>query len=169
MPFIVTDDGWIEIAGRVAPCVLGRGGVKPASHKIEGDGATPLGAWPIRGVLYRADRVARPETRLPVEAIRETDGWCDSPDDAAYNCPVTLPYDASHERMWRDDHVYDLVAVLGHNDDPVIAGAGSAIFLHLEQPDRRPTEGCVAISRDDFLALVSAARPGDVLEVRRAG
>jgi L,D-peptidoglycan transpeptidase YkuD (ErfK/YbiS/YcfS/YnhG family) len=91
--------------------------------------------------------------------------WCDAPDDPAYNRPVTLPYPASAERLWRDDGVYDLIVVLGHNDDPVIAGAGSAIFLHLARPDYAPTQGCVALAAGDLEALLRVARPGDVLVI----
>ena len=70
-------------------------------------------------------------TSLPLRAITADDGWCDAPDDPNYNRLVKLPYPASAEHMWREDHLYDLVAVLGYNDDPVVPGKGSAIFLHV--------------------------------------
>ena len=68
--------------------------------------------------------------------------------------------------MWRDDDLYDLVVILGHNDDPVVPGAGSAIFLHLARPGYDPTEGCVALARADLEALLAEAQPGDALEIR---
>ncbi len=49
-----------------------------------------------------------------------------------------------------------MVVVLGHNDDPVAPGAGSAIFLHVARPDFGPTEGCVAVRREDLLAILAA-------------
>lgn len=166
MVFVSTVDGWMEGGGLQARCALGKGGLKPAADKREGDGASPIGLWPIRRVLYRPDRLARPETALPVEPIKPEDGWCDAAGDPAYNRPVTLPYPASAERLWRDDHVYDVVVVLGHNDDPVVDGMGSAIFWHCAQPDYRPTEGCVALARDHLLAMLARARPGDAVEIR---
>jgi L,D-peptidoglycan transpeptidase YkuD (ErfK/YbiS/YcfS/YnhG family) len=42
---------------------------------------------------------------------------------------------------------------------------GSAIFLHLVQPDRSATAGCVAVSREDMLDLLARARPGDALAI----
>ena len=104
-------------------------------------------------------------TGLPVAAISAQDGWCDDPDDPAYNRPVVLPYPARHERMWRSDHLYDLVCVLAHNDDPPRPGLGSAIFLHLAQPDYAPTEGCIALSRPDLETLLAEAAPGSALAV----
>jgi L,D-peptidoglycan transpeptidase YkuD (ErfK/YbiS/YcfS/YnhG family) len=166
MIFTAFSDGRFDLAGRKVRCALGKGGVVAASHKREGDGATPLGDWPLRRLLYRADRGPAPETALPASPIAPEDGWCDAPGDAAYNCPVSHPYPASAERMWRDDPLYDLVVVLGHNDDPVVAGAGSAIFLHVAKPGYAPTEGCVALSREDLEALLRIAAPGDVLRVR---
>jgi L,D-peptidoglycan transpeptidase YkuD (ErfK/YbiS/YcfS/YnhG family) len=159
-------EGLLELGGRAMRCALGRGGVRPAGEKREGDGASPAGIWPIRRLLYRPDRGPPPETGLPVQPIAPDDGWCDAPDDPAYNRPVKLPYPASCERMWREDGVYDLVVVLGHNDDPPVARLGSAIFLHLNRPDYSPTEGCVALARPDLEALLAAARPGDALEIR---
>jgi len=165
MIFTAHQNGQFDLAGRSVSCVLGRGGVKPAAEKREGDGATPLGLWPIRRLLYRPDKTPPPRTGLPVHAIQPHEGWCDAPDDPAYNQPVRLPYPASAEQMWRADSVYDLVCILGHNDSPPVPGLGSAIFLHLVQPDRRPTEGCIALAREDMLALLALARPGDSLAV----
>ena len=111
--------------------------------------------------FYRADRIARPETALPLRAIQQDDGWCDAPGDANYNRLVKLPYPASAETMWRDDHLYDLVAVLGYNDDPVVPGRGSAIFLHLARRDYSHTHGCVALKQDDVVAAIEQLAPGD--------
>ena len=115
----------------------------------------------MRRLLYRADRLAAPRTGLPSAAIAEDDGWCDAPDDARYNQQVKLPYGASHERLWRDDGLYDLLVVLGHNDAPVRPGMGSAIFLHCAQDEFTPTEGCVALQKSALLALLDIAGPGD--------
>lgn len=165
MLFRASSSGHFLFNAISARCVLGKGGVIPAAEKREGDGASPLGVWPIRRVLYRADRLPQPVTGLPIAAISPDDGWCDDPADPLYNRPVTLPYPASAERMSRDDHVYDVVVVLGHNDDPVVPGAGSAIFWHLAREDWRPTEGCVAVTLDTMLAALAAAQPGDAVEI----
>ena len=165
MIFNAYSDGFVAIGEREAPCALGPTGVIDAEDKREGDGATPLGVWPIRRVLYRPDRIERPVTKLPTQPIRAYDGWCDEPADAAYNRAVTLPYPTSAERMWRADELYDVVAILGHNDDPPVPGMGSAIFLHCAKPGYPPTQGCVALARADLLDLLALAAPGDALAV----
>jgi L,D-peptidoglycan transpeptidase YkuD (ErfK/YbiS/YcfS/YnhG family) len=139
-------------------CALGRAGISRDKH--EGDGATPAGSFVLRRVFYRPDREAKPQSFLPCQALTPEDGWCDDPADPAYNQPVRLAYRASAEALWRSDHVYDLIVVLGYNDAPVVKGRGSAIFLHLAQPDYAPTAGCVALARDDLLALLRAADAG---------
>lgn len=166
MIFTATADGWFTWDGQCVRCAIGKGGAKPAAGKREGDGATPLGKWPIRRLLYRGDRGGEPITALPALPIGRADGWCDAPGDTNYNRPITLPYPASAEHLWREDHIYDLIVVLGHNDDPPVAGLGSAIFLHLARPDYSPTQGCVALAREDLEAVLAAARPGDVLAIR---
>ncbi|MDJ0981333.1 MAG: hypothetical protein QNI94_06905, partial [Kiloniellales bacterium] len=103
-------------------CALGPGGCR--RDKREGDGATPIGSWPMRRVLFRPDRMAAPVTALPVAPLDPKDGWCDDPEDPLYNQPVTLPYGASHEVLWREDEIYDVIVILGHNDDPPVPGAG---------------------------------------------
>ncbi len=156
--------GTLRLGERTFACVLGRAGV--VTHKHEGDGATPVGRFPLRRVLYRADRGPAPETSLPVEIIGRSAGWCDAPDDARYNQPVTLPYPASAESLWRDDSLYDVVVVLGHNDDPVIAGMGSAIFMHVAPAGGKPTAGCVALEPADLREVLKAIQPGAMIEIR---
>ena len=137
------------------PCAVGKSGVR--LDKTEGDGATPAGCWPIRRVLYRADRLALPETSFPCAALQPHDGWCDAPGDANYNRQVCLPYPGRYELLWREDEIYDVVVVLGYNDAPVRPGAGSAIFLHLARRDLAPTEGCVALRPEDLLTFLKLA------------
>ena len=154
--------------GRRLRCALGRGGV--GAGKCEGDGLTPEGAWPMRRLLYRPDRLARPETGLAVAPLAPEDGWCDEPADPRYNRPVTLPHGAHAEALWREDGVYDLIVPLGYNDDPVIAGHGSAIFLHVARAGYAATEGCVALALPDLLAVLRTADGGSrVVISRQAG
>jgi L,D-peptidoglycan transpeptidase YkuD (ErfK/YbiS/YcfS/YnhG family) len=141
------------------PCAIGRGGRRP--KRREGDGVTPMGRWPVREVLYRADRMRRPATGLPVRALRPGDGWCDDPADRNYNRRVQLPFPRSHEGLWRQDHLYDLIVVLGYNDRPRSLGRGSAIFMHLARPGYTPTAGCIALSRGDMLKVLARLRRGD--------
>lgn len=155
--------GVVRWDDRQAPCALGPGGIR--RDKREGDGVTPAGLFPLRRILYRADRIERPRTTLPVAAIEPDDGWCDAPRDLAYNTHVKLPFDASHEVLWRDDHLYDLLVVVGHNDDPVLAYGGSAIFLHLARDDFSPTHGCIAMRREDLEALIEASDRATMLKI----
>ena len=138
------------------PCALGRAGILVA--KREGDGGTPDGIFPLRELRYRADRIKTPPaTSLPIHAMEPGDGWCDDPKNTDYNRLVRLPSPARAENMWREDHLYDLVAVIGCNDDPVVPGAGSAIFLHVAneiEGQLMPTEGCVALREGDLLRIL---------------
>jgi L,D-peptidoglycan transpeptidase YkuD (ErfK/YbiS/YcfS/YnhG family) len=109
----------------------------------------------LREVFYRADRIARPVTALPVRPLAAHYGWCDAPADARYNRLVRLPYGASTERLWRADRVYDLIVVVGYNDAPVVPGKGSAIFLHVARANYAPTAGCVAFARSHLLAILA--------------
>ena len=164
MEITVWPPGHLQWLGKRVRCALGRGGVR--ADKREGDGATPAGSFPLRRVMYRADRLAAPETALPVRALGHDDGWCDDPEHPAYNRPVTAPFAARHERLWRDDALYDVVVELGFNDDPVEVGRGSAIFLHRARPGYGPTEGCVTLALEDLLALLGDCDGDTTLTVR---
>ncbi|SOB93548.1 L,D-transpeptidase family protein [Rhodobacter maris] len=162
MDLIVTRQGdiWQARYGeKVWQAGVGRGGIAP--KQVEGDGISPIGCWPIRRVLYRADKLGEaPASVFPTETIAADDGWCDAPEHPDYNRPVKRPFAASHEEMWRADDLYDIVVVLGHNDDPVVPGAGSAVFLHVASAGYGATAGCATLTRADLLEFLALAAPG---------
>ncbi len=167
--YVNTKTRKLECAGQSVVCAIGRSGACLASDKREGDGFTPLGTYPLRWVYARPDRVHQLETKLPVVWLQADDGWCDAVGDAHYNQPVRHPYPASAEHLWREDGLYDVIVVLGHNDDPVVSGLGSAIFLHccLHQADGtlKPTAGCVAIERAQLIDILAHCETGTMIEI----
>ncbi|TAN59173.1 MAG: hypothetical protein EPN26_00365 [Rhodospirillales bacterium] len=147
-------------------CALGRNGI--STNKREGDGTTPAGVFPLRQVFYRPDRIETVRTRMTLWPLTPADGWCDDPESADYNRAIHLPFNARFEKMWREDGLYDLGCVLGYNDDPVVPGLGSAIFLHVASPGFTPTEGCVALTFDHLRLLLERLGPGDAMEIQTA-
>ena len=146
-----------------AAAAVGRSGV--TVDKREGDGATPAGSYPLISVFYRADRIEAPVSQLPVIPLAPNHAWVDDPADANYNRPVALPYPASAEPMWREDELYDALVVIGYNMDPVMSGAGSAIFLHIATPDFAPTAGCIAVAKEVLLGLLPVLGPGSTITI----
>ncbi len=163
MKLVLETDNCLRWPNGHCPAVIGKGGLIALDNKREGDGATPCGEFEFRRVLYRADRLDAPQTSLPCRAIDPNDGWCDDPDDPAYNQPVYLPYRASAESLFRDDHLYDLLVVLGHNDQPPQPGFGSAIFFHLARKDGSGTRGCIAIAKEDMQRILQLVTKASVL------
>lgn len=157
--------GTLICGERSYACALGRGGVRADKH--EGDGATPAGVFSLRRLFYRPDRLEKPVCGLPITPMAPDDGWCDAPDDPAYNTLVHLPIAASAENLWREDRVYDLIAVIGYNDAPVAPGKGSAIFMHVATPDLAPTAGCVALTKDDLLSVLKDLGVDSMIAIQR--
>lgn len=136
------------------PAWIGKKGSICADKKREGDRKTPLAILHPLALLYREDRVNRPQTQLPVNSLRRWDGWCDDPHSPSYNQPVHLPFGASAERLWRADRLYDLLIILDWNMNPVKKNKGSAIFMHLVEEDKKGTQGCIALQKKDLLELL---------------
>lgn len=158
--------GELRVGDWEAPCALGRSGILEA--KREGDGGTPIGSYPLRTLFYRPDRMAPPQAGLQPLPLQKDFGWGDDPaDPESYNRLVLLPLRTGHERLWREDALYDLIIVIGYNDAPPIPGRGSAIFLHLARPDYGPTEGCVAVSHPDMLALLQRIDRASTIDIQR--
>ncbi len=153
---VVNSSGVLRFNNKEYRCALGKGGVR--IDKQEGDGATPIGCFPIRKVYYRPDKFERPpKTVFPTQALTKDDGWSDDVNLPEYNTHVKIPYNGSHEKLWRDDNLYDVIVVLGYNDNPTISGKGSAIFMHVAGEGYTPTEGCIALSKEDLLEILEVA------------
>lgn len=134
--------------------------------KREGDGKTPIGAFALRECYHRADRFDDPiNTELTLKKITPVMGWCDAPHRAEYNTRVRIPFDASHEELWKEDLTYDIFIPLGYNDDPVESNKGSAIFFHLIDKDYGTTQGCIAIAKADMLELLPLLGPDTVMHI----
>jgi L,D-peptidoglycan transpeptidase YkuD (ErfK/YbiS/YcfS/YnhG family) len=161
---VVYEHGVLSWPGGSARAACGLGGVRV--DKREGDQTSPAGRFPLLRAFYRADRLAAPRTALPLAMLTASDGWVDDPADPRYNTLVALPYPASHEELWREDGLYDLIVVIGYNTDPVVPGRGSAIFLHVARPDFSGTEGCIAVAREVLPPLLGLLGPGSTLTIR---
>ena len=145
--------GILTIEGRAVPVALGRRGI--AVNKREGDEATPRGSFHPLRLWWRADRMPRPRTGLPMRRITRSDAWCENPGDRRYNRAIRLNDHAKGDRLWREDSLYDLIVEIDHNTHPRVAGRGSAVFVHLARPGLLPTAGCIAMPRNELLRLVS--------------
>ena len=161
---LVYEESVLSWPGGSARAACGKAGV--VADKREGDHASPAGTFPLLRAFYRPDRLAAPKTALPLAALTPQDGWCDDPADPNYNRPVALPYPASHEDLWRDDGLYDVIVVIGYNTAPVVPGKGSAIFLHCASPDFAGTEGCIAITRETLVEVLALLGPGSTIAIR---
>jgi len=155
--------GFLSYKNRTIICSLGKSGT--CTFKNEGDGATPVGKFELLYGLYRKDRVTLPATQFPFFEIKEDNGWCDGPKHPQYNQPVRLPFAASHEKMFRKDGVYDICIILNYNIWPISQNRGSAIFFHLMNEEKGPTEGCVAIEKDQMLKLIPHLKPGMMMNI----
>jgi len=134
-------------------CSIGKRGI--SSKKKEGDKCTPRGKFLFKAVLYRKDRVNYIKTHLKKIIIKKNLGWCDDPRSKHYNKLVKLPFQFSHEKLYKKKNVYDIVLVLSYNLNPIIKNKGSAIFLHLADKKYKPTNGCVAISKKNMKSLLT--------------
>ena len=137
----------------------------------EGDAKTPLGDYTLRFGFYRADRLPKPKSKLNFRALSPEDGWCDAPNDPAYNRYIRLPYTASHEKLWREDGAYDIILVLSHNDSPPQGNKngpalGSAVFIHVAQPDDRKTLGCIALAPEDMVQILPKLYLGQHVKIQ---
>ncbi len=152
-------------AGPLALAVsLGRGGIR--ADKREGDGGTPRGLFRLRRLWWRADRAPRPRTLLPVRPIRRDDAWSEDPADRRYNRAFRRKPDENGDRLWRDDHLYDLIIEIDHNTRPRISKRGSAVFVHLAREGFSPTAGCVGLKRNSLMRLLERVGPRTWIHIR---
>jgi len=133
-------------------CSIGKSYI--TNSKEEGDLATPKGIFGLGTLYYRKDRIALPKCKIKKKIIKRNMGWCDDSKSKKYNKEISFPFKFKAEKLYRKDNIYDLLINIKYNYRPVVKGKGSAIFLHLANKKYKPTKGCVAISKKDFLKIL---------------
>ncbi len=147
-------DGWAQAeAVPSAPGVLGRNGVTTAKH--EGDGSTPAGFYGL-GPCYGEDET--PATAMKYQQIKKGDYWVDDASSKYYNTFVHEDNYAGRKGWQTGENLFDLLryyrymVVIQYNTDPIVPGAGSAIFLHCQAGDP-DTSGCVSTKEATMFAI----------------
>ena len=144
-------------------CCVGRSGIKKV--KKEGDFSTPKGTFKIGLLYYRKDRVKLPRCQIKKKIIKKNMGWCTDSRSKKYNKEIYFPSKFRAEKLYRKTHVYDLIIHIKHNSSPTQKYKGSAIFLHIAKKNYKKTEGCVAISKKDFLMLIPLINKKTLLSI----
>ena len=133
-------------------CSIGKSGL--TLSKKEGDLATPKGLFELGLLYYRSDRIKSLKCKIKKRVIKKNMGWCDDIRSKNYNQEIYFPFKYKAEKLYRRDKIYDIFIDIKYNRSPVINGNGSAIFLHLSDKKYRPTRGCIAIQKKDFLEIL---------------
>ena len=131
-------------------CSIGKKGIR--KNKLEGDFYTPSGKFKVGKLYWRPDRVKLPKTKLLCKKIKKNMGWCNDVSSQFYNKEIKIKKNIKHEKLYRNDYKYDYFILIKYNYKKTIKNKGSAIFIHLTK-NYKPTEGCIAISKKDFLIL----------------
>jgi L,D-peptidoglycan transpeptidase YkuD (ErfK/YbiS/YcfS/YnhG family) len=160
---IVKKSGYLKYKNFIFRCALGKNSVKKKMQ--EGDNITPKGIFKITKIYYRQDKIKKIKTLIKKIKIRKEMGWCDDPRSIFYNKQIKLPSKFSYERLYRKDHIYDLLAVLNYNTNPVIKNKGSAIFMHIAKKNYSPTAGCVALKKNDLIKLLEIIKKNTKIKI----
>ena len=150
---IVKNSAHLEYKNLNFRCALGKAGI--GVKKMEGDNVTPRGIFKITKIYYRSDKIKNIKTSLKKIEIKKDMGWCDDPNSNFYNKEIKLPSKFSHEKLYRKDNLYDLLAVLDYNMNPVIKRKGSAIFVHIASKSYKKTKGCIALKKKHLIKILS--------------
>ena len=150
---IINKSGLIKYKNFKFRCALGKAGI--GKKKREGDNVTPTGTFKIVKIYYRSDRVKKISSKLRLIEITKNMGWCDDPNSKNYNKLINLPSKYGHEKLFKKNNIYNVIVVLNYNMKPVIKNKGSAIFIHIAKNNYQPTQGCIALKKNDLLKLLS--------------
>ena len=133
-------------------CSIGKSGI--TASKKEGDLATPKGTFKLGLLYYRKDRNKSLESKIKKRVIKKNMGWCNDSRSKKYNQEIYFPFKYCAEKLYRKDNIYDIFINIKYNYRPSVKKKGSAIFLHLANSNYKPTSGCIAIAKKDFLKIL---------------
>ena len=160
---IVKKTGYLKYKKLKFRCALGKAGIK--KKIMEGDNITPKGIFKIIKIYYRPDKIKEIKTLTKKIKIKKNMGWCDDPKSRSYNQQIKLPTKYSHEKLYRNDNLYDLIAVLNYNIDPIIKNKGSAIFLHIAKNSYQDTKGCIALKKKHLIEIISKIKKNTKIKI----
>ena len=160
---IVKKSGYLKYNNLKFRCALGEAGI---GRKLkEGDKITPEGIFKIIKVYYRPDRIKKIITNFKTVKIKKNMGWCDDSKSLTYNRQIKLPSKFTHEKLYRRDNIYNLIAVLNYNMNPTVKRNGSAIFIHIAKKNYKPTAGCIALKREDLIKLLKKIKKNTRIKI----
>jgi L,D-peptidoglycan transpeptidase YkuD (ErfK/YbiS/YcfS/YnhG family) len=133
--------------------------------KFEGDNVTPTGIYKLIKVFFRKDRITKIKSKMVFNEIKKDMGWCDDPKSRKYNKLIKLPSKFSHEKLFREDHLYDLIIVINYNMNPIIKNKGSAIFIHLATKNYSPTSGCIGLKKKNIIELIKKIKKNEFIKI----
>jgi L,D-peptidoglycan transpeptidase YkuD (ErfK/YbiS/YcfS/YnhG family) len=160
---IVRKSGYLKYKNLEFRCALGKDGIRKKTK--EGDNITPVGIFKITTIYYRHDKIKKIKTSIKKIKIKKNMGWCDDPGSNFYNQQIKLPSEFSYEKLYRNDSVYDILAVLNYNVNPVRKNKGSAIFIHVAKNNYEPTAGCVAVKKADLIKLLQKVKKNTKIKI----
>ena len=135
-------------------------------NKIEGDKKTPSGIFSLGNLYYRSDKIEKPKTKLKCIKIKKNMRWCDDINSKKfYNKIIKVNKNIKSENLFRNDYKYDYFIPIKYNWDKPKIPKGSAIFIHLTK-NYEPTNGCVALSKKDFLILIKLIEINTKIKIR---
>ena len=149
---IIIKKHFLFYKGYKLKCSIGKSGIKKS--KKEGDLATPKGVFQLGCLYYRNDRIKKLKSKLKKKIIKKNMGWCNDSKSKKYNKEIYFPFKYKAEKLYKKNGIYDLFIDIKYNSKPIIKNKGSAIFLHIAQNKYKPTQGCVALSKKDFLKIL---------------
>ena len=149
---IIIKKHFLLYKGYKLKCSIGKSGL---SHsRKEGDLTTPKGLFKLGLLYYRKDRIKSLKCIINKKIIKKNMGWCDDSTSKKYNQEISFPFKYRAEKLCRKDNIYDIFINIKYNHSPIIKGRGSAIFLHLCNKKYKPTSGCVALLKKDFIKIL---------------
>ena len=136
-------------------CCIGKRGI--SKSKYEGDLSTPYGKYKLGKLYWRSDRVKKPTTKLICKNIKKNMVWCNDSKSPYYNKEIKKNKKIKYEKIFRNDFKYNYFILVKYNYPKSKKNKGSAIFIHLTK-NYKPTAGCIALSKKDFLTLCKSIR-----------
>ncbi len=163
MEIILKNKHTLQIDDFLFKCCVGKNGL--TNKKNEGDKKTPKGIFGLERLYFRKDRIKKPETSLKCLKINQNMGWChDLSYPKKYNRLITINNRMKCEKLKRQDYKYDLLIAVKYNFKNPVIGFGSAIFIHITR-DYKPTAGCIALSKKDFLIMLKLINKNTKLRI----